>query len=82
MMNGVAPLSISTRSKDYARPRQAARKEVVDGPPPPPTSGPLEIERPSAEPVVQLPSKGVLRKSSYNPNTRAAQHYIIVEDLA
>ena len=49
---------------------------------PPPTSGPLEIERPSAEPVVQPPSKGVLRKSSYNPNARDAQHYNIVEDLA
>ena len=60
MMNGVAPVSIATRSKDYARSRQAARKEVIDGPPPPPTSGPLEIEKPSAEPVVQPPSKGVL----------------------
>ena len=28
------------------------------------------------------PSKGVLRRSSYNPNARAAQHYNIVEDLA
>ena len=28
------------------------------------------------------PPKGVLRRSSYNPNARAAQHYSIVEDLA
>ena len=28
------------------------------------------------------PSKGVLRKSSYNPNARAAQRYSIIEDLA
>ena len=52
MMDGVAPISISTRSKDYAGSCQAAGKEVIDGPPPPPASGPLEIERPSAEPVV------------------------------
>ena len=43
MMNGVAPVSIVTRSKDYARSCQAAGKEVVDGPPPPPASSPLEI---------------------------------------
>ena len=28
------------------------------------------------------PSKGALRRSSYNPNSCAAQHYSIVEDLA
>ena len=55
---------------------------MVDGPPPPPVSGPLEIKKPTAEPVVRPPSKGVLRRSSYNPNARAAQHYSIVEDLA
>ena len=72
MMNGVAPVSIATCSKDYARSCQAAGKEVVDGPPPPPVSGPLEIENPSVEPVVGPPSKGVLRKYSYNPNACAA----------
>ena len=54
----------------------------MDGPPPLPVSGPLEIEKPTTEPVVRPPSKGVLRRSSYNPNARAAQHYSIVEDLA
>ena len=82
MMNGSAPVSIATRSKDYVGSRQAAEKEVVDGPPPPPTSGPLEIERPGVDPVVRPPSKGVLRKYSYNPNVRVTRHYIIVEDLA
>ena len=28
------------------------------------------------------PSRGVLQKSSYNPNAQAARHYNIVEDLA
>ena len=82
MMNGSASVSISTRSKDYAGSRQTTGKEITNGPPPPLVSNPLEIERPSAEPIVRTPSKGVLRKSSYNPNARVAQHYSIVEDLA
>ena len=45
---------------------------IHDGPPPPPVSDPLEIEKPSAEPVVRPPSKGVLRKSSYNRHACAA----------
>ena len=60
MMNGAAPVSIATRSKDYAGSRQEAGKEVVDGPPPPPVSGSLEIEKPTPKPVVKPPSKGVL----------------------
>ena len=60
MMNGATSVSIATRSKDYAKSRQATRKEVVDGPLSPPTSGPLEIEKPSVEPVIRPPSKGVL----------------------
>ena len=82
MMNSSAPVSIATRLKDYAGSCQAAGKEAVDGPSPPPAPGSLEIEKPSAEPIIRPPSKGVLRKYSYNPNTRTAQHYSIVEDLA
>ena len=82
IMNNSASVSIVTRSKDYTGSRQEMGKEVADGPPPPPVSSPLEIERPSAESVVRPPSKGVLRKYSYNPNACAAQHYSIVEDLA
>ena len=43
MMNGAAPVSIATRSKDYAGSCQVAGKEVADGPPPPLVSSPLEI---------------------------------------
>ena len=82
MMNGAAPISVATRSKDYNESRQAPGKVVADGPPPPPISGSLEIEKPTPEPIVKPSSKGVLRRSSYNPNARAAQHYSIVEDLA
>ena len=62
--------------------RQVTGKEIIDGPPPLPISGPLEIERPNVESIMRPSSKGVLRKSSYNPNARAAHHYKIVEDLA
>ena len=80
-MNGSASVSIATRSKYYTESRQTAGKEIADGPPLL-ASGPLQIERPSTEPVVRPPSKGLLRKSSYNPNAHASQHYSIVEDLA
>ena len=82
MMNGYTSFSITTRSKDYTGSRQATGKEIANCPPPPPVTGPLEIERVNAEFVVRPPSKGVLRKSSYNPNARATHHYNIVEDLA
>ena len=82
MMKSVAHISVATWSKDYNKSRQAPGKAVADGPPPLPASGSLEIEKPTPEPVVKPPSKGVLRRSSYNPNARAAQHYSIVEDLA
>ena len=49
MVNGSAPVSIATRLKDYAGSCQAAVKGIVDGPPPPPSFGPLNIERPSVE---------------------------------
>ena len=78
MMNGSAHISIATWSKDYTGSCQVVGKEIDDGPPTPPASSPLEIERPSAEPVVRPPSKGVLRKYSYNPNARDAQHYSII----
>ena len=52
MMNGSASVSIATRSKDYVGSHQEMGKEIADGPPPPLVSGPLEIERPSVEPVV------------------------------
>ena len=59
-------------------------KEVTNTPSTytPPSFGPLHIERPNNESVIRLPPKGVLRKSSYNLNARAAQYYSIVEDLA
>lgn len=81
-MNSSSVVSIATWSKDYSGSHQATEKEIVDGPPPPLVIGPLEIESPNTESVVRLPSKGVLRKPSYNSNARTTHHYNIVEDLA
>ena len=81
MMNSSASVSIATQSKYCRELRQATGKEIADGPPLP-VSGPLQIERPSTEPIVRPPYKGVIHKSSYNPNACAAQHYSIFDDLA
>ena len=79
-MAGTIPIHVTTRAKDY--PSQAGKEPEVPSSAPPSSSGPLHIERPSTETIPRPPPKGVLRKSSYNPNSRAAQHYSIVEDLA
>jgi len=78
-MAGTVPVNISTRTKDYP---SAGKEPEVPTSAPPFSSSPLHIERPSTETPIRPPPKGVLRKSSYNPNARAAQHYNIVEDLA
>lgn len=79
-MAGTIPIHVSTRAKDY--PSSAGKEPEVPSSAPPSSSGPLHIERPSTETTIRPPPKGVLRRSSYNPNARAAQHYSIMEDLA
>ena len=79
-MAGTIPIHISTWAKEYS---SHTRKELeVPSSAPLSSFGTLHIERPSTETIPQPPPKGVLWKSSYNPNARAAQHYGIVEDLA
>jgi hypothetical protein len=46
-----------------------------------PPSGPLHIEKPYFHSILR-PPKSTIRKSTFNPNSRAAQNYNIVEDLA
>jgi hypothetical protein len=46
-----------------------------------PPSGPLQIEKTSFESILH-PPKSTIRKSTFNPSSRAAQNYNIVEDLA
>ena len=39
---------------------------------PPPVSDPLQIEKPNSDLVIKPPTKGVLRKSAFNPHARDA----------
>jgi hypothetical protein len=44
-------------------------------------SGPLQIEKPEFDSILR-PPKSTIRKSTFNPSSRAAQNYNIVKDLA
>jgi hypothetical protein len=46
-----------------------------------PPSGPLQIEKPTLESILR-PPKITIYKATFNPSSRAAQNYNIVEDLA
>ena len=43
--------------------------------------GPLQIEKPTFDSIL-CPPKSTIRKATFNPSSRAAQNYNIVEDLA
>jgi len=72
------PVHISIRAKEYMS--LAGKEPEVPSSAPLSSSGPVHIKRPSTEMTIQPPPKGVLQKSSYNPNARVAQHYSIVEE--
>ena len=69
-------IDVATRSWDYSS------KKTIHGlespPPPPPKTMTLQIEKPEPQPHIP---KGVLKRSTHNPNARATQNYSIVEDL-
>jgi hypothetical protein len=46
-----------------------------------PLSRPLQIKKPSFDSILR-PPKRTIQKSTFNPSSRAAQNYNIVEDLA
>ncbi len=84
-MSGMTPIFVATRSKYYQTPtKPVMENDATDttSTSTPPTFGPLHIERSSNDSIIRPPPKGVIWKSSYNPNARASQHYNIVEDLA
>lgn len=84
MMQGSLPISVATLSKYYQTPQKKIMEKQANDMPStctPPSFGPLHIERPNKESILQPPPKGVHRKSSYNLNIRVAQNYSIVEDL-
>ena len=77
-------VNLNTRSHNYDPPPKKKPNDAPSEKPststPPPNNG-LHIEKSIREAIFR-PPKGTLRKSIINPNTRTAQYYNIVEDLA
>jgi hypothetical protein len=67
---------ISTRAHDYSKPRTSEKGKEDELP-----SLPLQIENTLGETMTHIP-KGAFKKSSHNPNARAAQNYSVVEYLS
>jgi hypothetical protein len=74
MMKGDA--FISTREHDYSKPSTSRKGKEYELP-----SLPLQIEKNLDKTLTGI-SKGTFKKSSHNPNTRAAQNYFVVEYLS
>jgi hypothetical protein len=79
-------VAVATRAKDYSPSKQKVDDMppslVQPSPPTSPPNSPLHLKRPGLDTVLRPPPKGVVRKSAFNPHTRAAENYSIVEDLA
>jgi hypothetical protein len=69
-----AKVHVATRYHDYSSSHVIA---ALESPPLPPKMN-LQIEK--LEPLPHI-LKGVLNRSTHNPNARAAHNYSIVEDL-
>jgi hypothetical protein len=67
---------ISTRSHDYSKPSTFEKGKEAELP-----YLRLQIEKMLGETMTCIP-KGTFKKSSHNPNARAAQNYSVVEDLS
>jgi hypothetical protein len=85
MFNGI---DLTTRTTTYDTPTKPDKEKVTNGTPPDPSpasvsppSGSLQIEKPTFDSILR-PPKSTIRKSTFNPSSRAAQNYNIVEDLA
>ena len=80
-------ISLQTRSQIYDKPVDNKEDNSSSGKAPSTSSPessstiPLTIEKPNLDMVLR-PPKSTLRKSVFNPNSRAAQFYNVVEDLA
>jgi hypothetical protein len=86
-------IDLTTLSMTYDTPVKPDKEKISNGsspdPSPPtvsspsvsPPSGSLQIEKPSYDSILR-PPKSTIHKSTFNPSSRAAQNYNIVEDLA
>jgi len=73
------PINMATRLKDYQTLASVATKEKEVTPSSStPSYGPLHTEHPNRDFAIRLPSRGVLQKSSYNPNTRVLNTIILL----
>ena len=70
-----AHVDVATRARDYGEEDSSKAKGAPDA------TEPLHITRPTIEPMPWMP-KASTKHSTINPNSRAAQNYSIVEDLA
>ena len=70
-------VNIQTRAKKYDAPRyEPTGKEPVGT-----LANPLQIERPVLDSILR-PPKASIKWATHNPNSRDAQNYSVVEDLA
>jgi hypothetical protein len=67
---------IATRAHDYSKASAPEKGKEAEIP-----SLPLQIENTLGETMMHIP-KGAFKRSSHNPNARAAQNYSVVEDLS
>jgi hypothetical protein len=67
---------IMTRAHGYSKPNTSEKGKEAELP-----SLPLQIEKTLGEKMTRI-LKGVFKKASHNPNTRATQNYSVVEDLS
>jgi hypothetical protein len=86
-------INLTTRTMTYDTPVKPDKPKTTNGSLPDPSpssvsppsasppSGPLQIEKPSFDSILH-PPKSTIQKSTFNPSSRAAQNYNIVEDLA
>lgn len=70
------PINVATRLEYYQTPTSTVGREKEVAPSSStPSYGPLHIECPNPDSTIWPPSRGVLWKSSYNPNSRTTQNY-------
>jgi hypothetical protein len=90
MFNGI---NLTTRTMTYDTPIKPNKPKNTNGslpdplpssvspPSASPSSEPLQIEKPLFDSILR-PPKSTIQKSTFNPSSRAAQNYNIIEDLA
>jgi hypothetical protein len=85
MFNGIY---LTTRTKIYDTLTKHDKEKVTNSNPPDPSlatvsplSRPIHIEKPTFDSIFH-PPKSTIRKSTFNPSSRATQNYNIVEYLA